>query len=151
MTQSSDDLDRRVRRLVYDVALRRGVPPTVAATADGLSVSLQQTAASFQRLAAGRVLVLAPDSGEILMANPFSAVPTPFLVEFTDYSCYGNCIWDAMGVVAMRGRDARIKTSCGDCGSPMEVQIVSQALQSPHGVAHYALPARRWWDDIVFN
>jgi len=24
-------------------------------------------------------------------------------------------------------------------------------LQSAHGVAHYALPARRWWDDIVFN
>ncbi len=151
MSQSNDDLDRRVRKLVYDVTLRRGVPPTVAATADGLSVSLQQIAASFQRLAAGRVLVLAPDSGEILMANPFSAVPTSFLVEFNDYTCYGNCIWDAMGVVAMRGRDARIKTSCGDCGAPMEVRIVSQALQSPHGVAHYALPARRWWDDIVFN
>jgi hypothetical protein len=151
MIQSSDDLDRRVRRLVYDVALRRGAVPSLAATAHGLDESPQQIAASFQRLAAGRVLVLAPDSGEILMANPFSAVPTPFLVEFEDYACYGNCIWDAMGVVAMRGRDARIKTSCGDCGSPMEVQIVSQALQSPHGVAHYALPARRWWDDIVFN
>ena len=151
MNQSTDDLDRRVRRLVYDVTLRRGTPPTLAATADGLGTSPQQIAASFQRLAAGRVFVLAPDSGEILMANPFSAVPTPFLVEFEDYACYGNCIWDAMGTVAMRGRDARIKTSCGDCGAPMEVRIVSQALHSPHGVAHYALPARRWWDDIVFN
>jgi hypothetical protein len=151
MNQSNADLDRRVRRFVYDVTLRRGTPPTLAASADGLGTSLQQIAASFQRLAAGRVLVLARDSGEILMANPFSAVPTPFLVEFEDYACYGNCIWDAMGTVAMRGRDARIKTSCGDCGAPMEVRIVSQALQSPHGVAHYALPARRWWDDIVFN
>ena len=151
MTQSSDDLDRRVRRLVYDVALRHGTPPSLAATADGLGESPQHIAVSFQRLAAGRVLVLAPDTGEILMANPFSAVPTPFLVEFEDYACYGNCIWDAMGVVAMRGRDARIKASCGDCGAPMEVRIVSGALQSPHGVAHYALPARRWWDDIVFN
>jgi hypothetical protein len=151
MNQSNDDLDRRVRRLVYDVTLRRGTPPTLAATADGLGTSPQQVAASFQRLAAGRVLVLAGDSGEILMANPFSAVPTPFLVEFEDYACYGNCIWDAMGVVAMRGRDARIKTSCGDCGAPMEVRILSQTLHSPRGVAHYALPARRWWDDIVFN
>jgi hypothetical protein len=151
MNQSSDDLDRRVRRQVYDVTLRRGTPPTLAATAEGLGVSSQGVAASFQRLAAGRVLVLAPDSGEILMANPFSAVPTPFLVEFEDYACYGNCIWDAMGTIAMRGRDARIKTSCGDCGAPMEVRIISQALHSPHGVAHYALPARRWWDDIVFN
>lgn len=151
MHQSSDDLDRRVRRLVYDTALRRGTLPTLAATAEGLDVPPEQIAASFQRLAAGRVLVLASDSGEILMANPFSAVPTPFLIQFEDYACYGNCIWDAMGVVAMRGRDARIKTSCGDCGAPMEVRIVSGALQSHHGVAHYALPARRWWDDPVFN
>ena len=71
------------------------------------------------------------------MANPFSAVPTPFLVEFDDYACYGNCIWDAMGIVAMRGRDALIKTSCGDCGALMEVRIVAGALQSGEGVAHY--------------
>jgi hypothetical protein len=151
MSQSSDDLDRRVRAFVYDVSLDRGAPPTLAATADGLRTTPQEIASSFQRLSAGRVLVLAPESGEILMANPFSAVPTPFLVEFGDYACFGNCIWDAMGVAAMRRKDARIKTSCGDCGALMEVRIAARALQSHEGVAHYALPARRWWDDIVFN
>jgi hypothetical protein len=35
------------------------------------------------------------------MANPFSAVPTPFLVRSGDRSWYGNCIWDALGIPAM--------------------------------------------------
>ncbi len=151
MTQPTEEFDRNVRRFVYDVTLRRGYPPTLAETARDLRATPDAVTASFERLAAGRVLVLQPDSGEILMANPFSAVPTPFLVEFDDFGCYGNCIWDAMGIAAMRRKDARIKTSCGDCGALMEVGIVAGALQSGQGVAHIALPARRWWDDIVFN
>lgn len=151
MTESADEFDRHVRRFVYDVTLRRGFPPTIAESAAGLRTNVSDVRVSFGRLAAGRVLVLQPESGEILMANPFSAVPTPFLVEFDDYGCYGNCIWDAMGIAAMRRKDARIKTSCGDCGALMEVGIVAGAQQSGQGVAHIALPARRWWDDIVFN
>jgi hypothetical protein len=76
MNQSNDDLDRRVRRLVYDVVLRRGTPPTLAATADGLGASPQQIAASFQRLAVGQVLVLAPDSGKVLAATVGSVTET---------------------------------------------------------------------------
>jgi|SRR2546425_4667272 len=151
MTPVPDVLDHEARRFVYDVALRRGYPPTAEEAAAGLHATVDEVRACFARLAAGHILVLQPGAGEILMANPFSAVPTPFLVEFDDYACYGNCIWDAMGIVAMRRRDARIKTSCGDCGALMEVRIVTGALQSGDGVAHYALPARRWWDDIVFN
>ena len=151
MTQSTDAFDRDVRRFVYDVVLRRGYRPTTAEAAAGLRATVDEVRACFARLAAGHILVLQSGAGEILMANPFSAVPTPFLVEFDDYACYGNCIWDAMGIVAMRGRDALIKTSCGDCGALMEVRIVAGALQSGEGVAHYALPARRWWDDIVFT
>ncbi len=147
----SNVFDGEVRRFVYDVTLRRGYPPTIDESAVGVRTTAEEVEASFQRLAAGRVLVLQSGKGEILMANPFSAVPTPFLVEFDNYGCYGNCIWDAMGIAAMRRKDARIKTSCGDCGASMEVRIAAGALQSGEGVAHIALPARRWWDDIVFN
>ena len=37
------------------------------------------------------------------MVPPFLAVPTPFLVETSRYTCYANCAWDALGVPAMRG------------------------------------------------
>jgi Alkylmercury lyase len=85
------------------------------------------------------------------MANPFSAVPTPFVVELRQYSCFGNCIWDSLGIAAMTGRDARIKTACGDCGTAMEVTVANGALQHTEGLVHFAIPARHWWDDIVYN
>ena len=104
-----------------------------------------------QRLADAHMLVLQRDTLEILMANPFSAVPTPFLVETKNYSCYGNCIWDALGIPAMLHQDARIKTACGDCGTAMEINIVNVEPVERAGIIHFALPALRWWEDIVFN
>ena len=94
-------LDKVVRYHVYDYVMREGLPPTIAETSSTLSRSSDEIRSSFQRLADGHILVLQKSSGEILMANPFSAVPTPFLVKAGGRSYYGNCIWDAMGIPAM--------------------------------------------------
>lgn len=85
------------------------------------------------------------------MANPFSAVPTPFLVKAGGRSYYGNCIWDAMGVSAMLRQDAVIEASCGCCGTAMRLDIADGSVVEPDGIAHFAIPAAHWWDDIVFN
>ena len=151
MNQTTEDLDFQVRKAVYDVAIQRGYLPSIAEAASILQSTSQEVSAAFQRLAAGRVLVLQPESGEILMANPFSAVPTPFLVEMEAYSCYGNCIWDALGVLAMLKTDGRIATSCPDCGAAMEVRVANGSLQAMQGLIHFAIPALHWWDDIVFT
>jgi len=151
MNQSTEEFDYQVRKAVYEVTLQRGYPPTLVEASSQLQADLQEVGAAFQRLAAGRVLVLQPESGEILMANPFSAVPTPFLVELDAYSCYGNCIWDALGVLAMLKKDGRIATSCPDCGTAMQVRVANGSVQATQGLIHFAIPAVQWWDDIVFT
>src|SRR3954468_3823386 len=110
-------LDKEVRQHVYDYVMREELLPTIAETSSALSRSSDEVRASLQRLADGHILVLQKQSGEILMANPFSAVPTPFLVKVKDRSYYGNCIWDAMGVPAMLKQDASIDASCGCCST----------------------------------
>jgi hypothetical protein len=95
--------------------------------------------------------VLQKGSGEILMANPFSSVPTPFLVKTHESLFYGNCIWDAMGIPAMLRQDATIETSCGCCGTAMNLEIKNESIENPKGIAHFAIPAAHWWDDIIFN
>lgn len=90
-------------------------------------------------------------NGEILMANPFSAVPTPFLVSVGQQSWYGNCIWDAMGIAAMLHRNAFIETSCGCCGTAMTLETPDDCVDGDERIVHFAIPAVRWWDDIVFN
>lgn len=144
-------LDNEVRRHVYDWLMREGMTPTMADTASALSRTTAEVSASLQRLADDHVLVLQKEHGEILMASPFSAVPTPFLVKAGGRSYYGNCIWDALGIPAMLKQDALIEASCGCCSTAMNLAIAGGLLNEAHGIAHFAIPAAHWWDDIVFN
>ena len=151
MEPTTTDLDPKVRYHVYDRMMKTGVAPSVSETAAALSTTTVDVQASLRRLADAHMLVLQRDTGEILMANPFSAVPTPFVTQADGRTYYGNCIWDAMGIPAMLGCDAVIQTSCGDCGTSMMLQVVKGALQPATGIVHFAIPAARWWEDIVFN
>ncbi len=85
------------------------------------------------------------------MAEPFSAIPTPFAVYVNDRRYYGNCIWDALGIPAMLHADARIDCSCGCCGEAMRLEVSAGTLGPAGGVIHFALPANRWWEDIVYT
>lgn len=144
-------LDKAVRYHVYDKVMHAGLPPTIAETSSALARSLDEVKASFERLADGHIIVLQKGSSEILMANPFSAVPTPFLVRVRDRSYYANCIWDAMGIPAMLKQDAIIEASCGCCSTSMTLKLTNGSLEEDQGLAHFAIPAAHWWDDIVFN
>lgn len=151
MDGDDDDLDFRVRAAVYDGVMTGGAAPLVDELAAQLGLARERVAAALERLAAGRALVLQRDSREVLMANPFSAVPTPFAVRAAGKLYYGNCIWDAFGIPAVLGADVRIDCSCGCCGEAMSLAVDGDALQPADGVVHFAIPAHRWWDDIVFN
>ncbi len=85
------------------------------------------------------------------MANPFSAVPTAFQVIRGDWQAWGNCIWDGLGVIAMTGGEGSLLTSCPDCGEGLAFVIQGGRLVSAEGIAHFAVPAHRWWDDMVFT
>lgn len=146
-----DVLDLQVRYHVYDGCMKRGQPPLIDELPSILNVSTEQISNALANLAEAHMLVLQRDSGEILMANPFSAVPTPFIVETPKFSCYGNCIWDALGIAAMLNQDVSIKTSCADCGYALELRIVQSKVSGPDAIVHFAIPARHWWDDIVFT
>jgi len=149
------DFKNRVRVRLYELFLERGRCPSRVALAADFGCDPGTVADAFQELAAAHMLVLQP-SGEVLMANPLSAVPTPFVVETSGAtgpkSWYGNCIWDALGVIAMLHGDGRVLASCGCCGESMTVSVRERkVLSQPSGVVHFALPAKCWWDDIVFN
>ena len=142
--------DYSVRAQVYEMTMRSGLPPKADEVARAMSTTRNAVAAAFERLATAHVLVLQPATNEILMANPFSAVPTPFRVKAGGVSAYGNCIWDALGIPAMLKRDAQILTSCADCGTAADIAVEANVVKG-QGVLHFAVPAREWWNDIVFT
>jgi len=144
-----DSFDRAVRLAVYRTIVADGVPPTARELAAELDVPTADLAASLGRLADAHALVLQPETSSIWMAAPFSAVPTPFDVSVGDRRYFANCIWDALGVPACLHADARIDSSCPDCGEPLRLEVRDGVLREPaDSVLHFAIPAARWWEDI---
>jgi hypothetical protein len=145
------EFDRDVRLEVYRHFLDVGRPPSVGETAAALGVASDAVEASFKRLEDSRVLVFAPGTLNIWMANPLCAYPTPYWVETPRGTWWGTCIWDALGIPAMLAEDATISTACADCGEPWELVVEGGALRINEGVAHFAVPARRWWENIGYT
>jgi hypothetical protein len=139
-----------IRRLVYDGAIERCAIPTRRELAGVTGSSLEAVDDALRELADAHMFVLQRDSGEVLMANPFSAVPTPFVVTIGPRRWYANCIWDSMGIAVMLGADAMLETSCGCCGTAMSISM-PRDCRDDERIAHFPIPAAHWWDDIVYN
>jgi hypothetical protein len=145
------DLDTSLRRRIYDITLARGTPPTIAELTAATPAGERDVRSALERLATGRVIVLQRASGEILMVPPFSAVPTPFVVDSSRHSAYANCAWDALGIPILLRERARIHTACGCCGEAIDLSVSPHEPPDDDHVVHFAVPAARWWEDIVFT
>ena len=140
-----------VRLYIYGQMVNTSAAPSVAETASALSASPGDVEAAYHELAQRHMIVLRPASHTIWMAMPFSNMQTAFTVISGGRAYYAPCAWDAFGVPAMLGADARIFTTCADCGGALERKVSNGALTETRGIVHFALPARRWWDDVGFT
>ena len=66
-------------------------------------------------------------------------------------SWFANCAWDAFGICAALHVDGVIETECADCGDPLTVAVRDMQPDDPSLLFHSLVPARLWWDDIVFT
>jgi hypothetical protein len=150
MDQSA--LDNDVRLYLYRHFVEHAQPPSVGETAEALGISEGEAGRGYRRLAEGHVIVLEPGTLDVWMANPLSARPTPFRVRTDDGREYfGNCTWDAPGVLGMLHTDGVVDTTCPDCDEPLRLEIRDGELQPLRAVGHFAVPAARWWDDIGYT
>lgn len=144
-------LTNRVRAFVYSHFTERGDAPGLGDVAEALNLHEERVRVAYGELARAKVLVMEPDGETISMAMPFSASPTGFEVRSGPRRWWANCAWDALGIPAMLGIDARIRAACGDCAAPIEVKVAGSDLAGDEPLMHMAVPAARWWDDIGFT
>ncbi len=143
--------DDALRHRVYSITAETGRPPRSGELAARLGGARGEILAGFARLRERRLLYLDPESGEIVMAPPFAAAPTTFLVTVGERRYFANCVWDAYGIAAALQRDARIDASCGCCGAPMTLGVEKGTPLPAEGIAHFAVPAAHWWDDLPYT
>src|SRR5258705_3644490 len=142
---------RDTRLYIYAQMVTTSAAPTAPETARALSCSPQEAEAAYQALADAHMIVLRPDSATIWMAMPFSNIQPPFTVITGGRAYYANCAWDAFGVPALLDADAHIFTTCADCGGTLDRKVADGNVTEARGLVHFALPARRWWENVGFT
>src|ERR1043166_5630396 len=148
----SNELDTKVKLAIYAVTAETGRVPDAAEISRKIDNNENEVLAAFARLQAKRLLVPEPgDPTRIRMAPPFSGVPTAFPVEALGRRYYANCVWDAYGVAAALHADAVIPASDGFSSERLILEVRdAKPILHPY-IAHFAVPAAKWWDDIVFT
>jgi hypothetical protein len=143
-----DASDLGLRNDTYRLFAELGRAPTAEEVAELIRASADDVRAGWRRLHDQHAIVLDPATDTLVMANPFSAVPTAFRVHAADRWWYANCAWDAFGICAALGADGRIETTCRDCGDPIEIDVRDGRPDDETLVFHCLVPAAHWWDDI---
>ncbi len=148
---TTPNLHTQIRTALYERLVETGRAPTKTDLAQQLGITLEEIETVFRDMEEVHLVALQQDSGEILMAWPFSAVPTGFDVEANGVHYWANCIWDALGIPAALHADANIYAKCADCGEAMNLTIQAGRLLDTEGVIHFLVPPKDWFDDIVFT
>lgn len=136
---------------VYEHLVAHGVPPTCGEIGAHFGESAEDARAALGALRIGKTILVHPKTGEIWMAGPFAAAPTPYRVSRGEARWFANCAWDMLGIPFIVGGDVHIDASCVDCGAPMAIRGGLRGAPDIDAVVHFLVPARRWYDDIGFT
>jgi len=146
------DQDTTIKLAIYRWIAETGSAPDSADVASASGFTETEVLSSFARLHAKRLLVPEPaDPSRIRMAPPFSGIPTAFPVDAIGKRYYANCVWDAYGIPAALHADAVIPASDALTGEPLTLEVRGGEPVALPYVAHFAVPAARWWEDILYT
>lgn len=145
------NLDLRVRSAILGTLARTGAAPNPGGVARQLGETVESVLGAWRRLREGRVIVTGQDGVSLLMANPFSGVPTDHTFTSGDVRYYANCGWDALGIAAALGRNGMARSRCAHSGEPLELAVLDGGPEPCSWLFHSLVPAAHWWDDIVFT
>ena len=97
-------------------------------------------------------LFLDPGTTNIRIANPFSAVPTPFVAEVNGKRYWANCAWDSFGVIAaIQAEEGAIHATCAQSGAPLHLQIHQGELVATTTMIHVLVPFQQWYENMVYT
>jgi len=143
------DLDVKMAVYAHFAAMARRPAPEEIARSVGAAVP--EVLEAYARLRAQRVLVLEADGSSIRMAPPFSGVPTQHVAVVGGQRYFANCAWDSFGIPAALGSAATVESRCEQSGEPLRLRVERDGPEASDWLFHCAVPAARWWDDIVLT
>ena len=142
--------DWAARLVIYRYLIEHTRAPGVEDLAAHAGQGVDEARATLARLNEGRLIFLRPGTDEILMANPFSGVETPFRARIGEKTYSANCAWDTLGIAAAMGQDVAVEAPNAATGETIRYGVVGGELDADADLlVHFALPFRDWYDDLI--
>jgi Alkylmercury lyase len=145
------DFDIRVKTAIYLWIARTTRTPTTGEIAGVLHASSDEVREAYGQLFRNRVLFLEADGETIRMAPPFSGVPTQHRVRVGDRTYFANCSWDSLGIPAALHEPGEVFSRCEQTREPIRLRVGRDGPEPERVVAHFAVPAAKWWADLVYT
>jgi hypothetical protein len=145
------DFDTRVKTAIYQWIAETTKVPTAAELAEAIREKPDDIREAYRRLFGKRVLLLEPDGETIRMAPPFSGVETQHRVLVGDRFYFANCSWDSLGIPAALHAEAEVFSQCEQTLEPIHLRVSLDGPAPGAIVAHFAVPAAKWWADLVYT
>jgi hypothetical protein len=144
------EFERSARFAIYAAFRDRGEAPTTDELAAALGATHDASVRALRALADAHAIELQPDGESIWMAHPFSGTPTDFVVSIGARRWFANCVWDGFSIIGLCGGTGRLLTHSPATGAPMAFDVTDGIVHGD-GIAHFLVPAARFWDDIGFT
>jgi DNA-binding transcriptional MocR family regulator len=138
-----------IRAFVYRHFADTTRAPSVDETAERFALTHEQAATAYEALHARHAVFLSPGAHDILMANPFSNVETPFRIHANGKIYFANCAWDSLGIPAALHSDADVEAVCAQSGERIMLQVRGGRVSSSDMLVHFLVPFKRWYNDLV--
>lgn len=145
-----NEQDWDIRLYIYHELVRTGQAPSHQLIAEYFGIPVASSRQALHRLHNAHLLFLKPNTDDVMMVFPLSAVPTNYQVTVNGVQLYANCAWDSLGIPAMLGKDAQVRVT-----HPITRESITYAIQDgqlrtvSNGYIHFALPFADWYNDLI--
>jgi hypothetical protein len=145
------DVVERVRCAIYDTFASHGHAPSRQQIRDLAAMDEAQVNEAVAELAAQRHLML-DQSGNVVMAHPFTTVNLGFSVMGERNLWWGGCAWDSFAIpnLVKDEPSVLVATTCPACRRPLAWTVTRSGPPEGPEVAHFLVPMDKVWNDVVY-
>ena len=152
-----ENLHKNVRKYIFDHFEEHATAPVLEQIMRKFGLDRASAFKVLADLQSARHIALLTGTQRILMAFPFSSIVTPFRVRVAgkNKEYFANCAWDAVAIHVALGKEQWISSYCHHCSEDIKIHLKDQqvAVHQTDGssMIYLALPASKWWENIVLT
>lgn len=154
---TSQNLQKNVRKYIFEHFEEHTTAPVLEQIMRKFGLDRASTFKVLADLQSARHIALLTGTQRILMAFPFSGIVTPFRVKVAgkEREYFANCAWDAVAIHVALGKEQWISSYCHHCSEDINIHLKDQRVVSQqsdnHPLVYLALPASKWWENILLT